>query len=205
MPDKIQVTVKTKTIDLFRFMAFHAYSQIAGMITLGSALLSLILLPIALLVWRDNFIALIFTLLIVFYLILTPLNMFSQAKRQVIVNPVFKNPIIYHISEEVFEVEQHTGNIRLYWHQLSAIKRSPFDYLFYVNKDQAFIMPKKLVGTEDLAKLEEILGKAQTEIDLPMEEKKKRNIEMEIKKASKNEVNKGEIKKTGTKKKGKRA
>lgn len=205
MPDKIQVTVKTKTIDLFRFMAFHAYSQIAGMITLGSALLSLILLPIALLVWRDNFIALIFTLLIVFYLILTPLNMFSQAKRQVIVNPVFKNPIIYHISEEVFEVEQHTGNIRLYWHQLSAIKRSPFDYLFYVNKDQAFIMPKKLVGTEDLAKLEEILGKAQTEIDLPMEEKKKRNIEMEIKKASKNEVNKGEIKKTGAKKKGKRA
>ena len=204
MSDKIQVTVKTKTIDLFRFMAFHAYSQIAGMITLGSALLSLILLPIALFVWRDNFIAFIFTLLIVFYLILTPLNMFSQAKRQVIVNPVFKNPIIYHISEEVFEVEQHTGNIRLYWHQLSAIKRSPFDYLFYVNKDQAFIMPKKLVGTEDVAKLEEILGKAQTEIDLPTEEKKKRNVEMEIKKVSKNEVNKGEIKKNGAKKKGKR-
>lgn len=184
MSNKIQVTVNTRTFDLFRFMAFHAYTQIAGMITLISSLLSLILLPIAFFVWKDNFISLIFALLVVFYLILTPLNMFAQAKRQVMVNPIFKNPIIYHISEEVFEVEQHTGMIRLYWHQLTAVKRSPFDVLFYVNKDQAFVMPKKLIPADDQNRLDEILIKAQVEIDLPQEEKDKKAIEMEIKKSN---------------------
>lgn len=164
MPDIVQVTVKTKTMDLFRFMLFHAYSKISGMVTLIFSIVSLVMLPISIFLWRDNFVTIAFALVVIIYLILTPLNMLSQSKRQVLSNPVFKNPITYHISEEVFEVQQYTGTVRLYWNQILRIKITPFDYLFYVNKEQAFVMPKSNVDVDEVKVLVGILDKVKEEV-----------------------------------------
>lgn len=164
MPDIVQVTVRTKTMDLFRFMCFHAYTKFAGMVTLIFSIFSLVMLPVSILVWEDNFVTAAFALVVVIYLILTPLNMLSQSKRQVISNPVFKNPITYHISEEIFEVQQYTGTVRLYWTQILKVKKTPWDYLFYVNKDQAFVLPKISVDPEEITMLNEILEKVKGEV-----------------------------------------
>lgn len=164
MPDIVQVTVHTKTQDLFRFMLFHAYGKISGMITLVFSIICLIMLPISLFSWRDGFTTAAFAIIVVLYLILTPLNMLSQSKRQVISNPVFKNPITYHISEEIFEVQQYTGTVRLFWSQLKKVKKTPFDYLFYVNSEQAFVMPRTSVDPDEIAILEGILDKVKEEV-----------------------------------------
>lgn len=164
MPDIVQVTVKTKTMDLFRFMCFHAYTKFSGMITLIFSIVSLVMLPLSIFYWQDNFVTAAFGLVVIIYLILTPLNMLSQSKRQVISNPVFKNPITYHISEEVFEVQQYTGTVRLYWTQILKVQKTPWDYLFYVNKEQAFVMPKSSVDPDEIVLLEGILEKVKAQV-----------------------------------------
>jgi len=164
MPEIVQITVNTKMMDLFRFMVFHSYTKFTGMLTFVASVVSLILLPFSYFMWKDMGITIALLLMVVIYLIITPLNMLSQSRRQVISNPIFKNPITYHISEEVFEVQQYTGTIQLYWGQILKVKKSPYDYLFYVNTEQAFIIPKKLISPEELPLLEEIIVKVKDEL-----------------------------------------
>jgi hypothetical protein len=167
MVELVQITVKTKTMDLFRFMLFHAYSSFSGIITMIFGLGSLIMLPITYFVWEDIFVAIILLMVVLIYVIVTPLNMLSQSKRQVISNPVFKNPITYHISDEIFEVQQYTGTVRLFWNQLYRIKKTPFDFLFYVNDQQAFIIPIKAMSQADKKTLDQIIEKIQDELPKP--------------------------------------
>lgn len=188
MPEVIQVTVKTKTEDLFRFMLFHAYTKPSGFLTLIFSLISLVVLPIALFIWKDNFVSIALGLIIVLYLIVTPLNMFSQSRRQVTSNPVLKQPITYHISEEIFEVQQYTGTARLYWQQVYAIKKTPFDYLFYVNPEQAFVMPIKHIDPEELDLLKEIVEKARKVVGKSYEEARLAEAERQKNKATKEKL-----------------
>jgi hypothetical protein len=176
MPDIVQVTVNTKIMDLFRFMIFHAYSKVSGMVTLVFSIVSLFMLPVSIFVWKDNFVTLAFALLVVLYLIITPLNMLAQARRQVRSNPVFKNPITYHISEEILEVQQYTGTARLFWNQLIRVKKTPFDYLFYVNKEQAFVMPKTDVDKDDIVILDAIIEKVKAEVGTRVSLVNKENV-----------------------------
>jgi len=115
--------------------------------------------------WKDQFVTIALALMVFIYLILTPLNMYAQSKRQVTSNPVFKNPITYHISSEIFEVQQYTGTLRLFWSQLINIKITPFDYLFYVNDEQAFVVPKKSIHPDEIITLNEILEQVKKELN----------------------------------------
>lgn len=151
-------------MDLFRFMVFHAYSSLSGIITMIFGLGSLIMLPITYFIWKDGFVSLILLMVVIIYGLITPLNMLSQSKRQVMSNPVFKNPITYHISDEIFEVQQYTGTVRLFWNQLFRIKKTPFDFLFYVNEQQAFVVPKKSMTEAENISLNQILDKVSTQL-----------------------------------------
>lgn len=182
MLDVVQTTVKLKTKDLFRFMVYDGFYKISGIVTLVFAGLSLIMLPISAYVWHDQFTTIAFGAVVFMYLVLTPLGMFSQAKRQAMTNPVFKNPMTYHISEEIFEVQLFTGTIRLYWSQLVRVSRTRFDYFFFVNEQQAFILPKVAVDPDEVQLLESILEKVSGEIGTYKEEAETETKEEETEK-----------------------
>lgn len=164
MKERIEVTVNTTTKDLYRFMMYHAYSKLSGLITLIFGIGSLIVLPIAYFVWEETFISIVLLLVVFMYLILTPINMLSQAKRQVMGNPVFKNPITFVITREKFEARQYTGNLTLEWHQLFRIAKTKKNYLFYVNEQQAFVMPGEAVASDDREALNQIIELAKESI-----------------------------------------
>lgn len=164
MKERIEVTVNTTTKDLYRFMVYHAYSKLSGLITLIFGIASLVVLPIAYFVWEDNLVSIVLLLVVFMYLILTPINMLSQSKRQVMGNPVFKNPITFIISRETFEARQYTGNLRLEWKQLFRIVKTKKNYLFYVNDQQAFVMPSEAVASEDVEALNQIIELAKESV-----------------------------------------
>lgn len=164
MKKRIEVTVNTTTKDLYRFMLYHAYSKLSGMITLIFGIGSLIVLPIAYFSWHDNLVSIVLLLVVFMYLILTPINMLSQAKRQVMGNPVFKNPITFVITRKQFEAKQYTGNLTLLWGQLYKVAMTRKNYLFYVNDQQAFVMPKDSVAEDDIEALNQLLELAKEEV-----------------------------------------
>lgn len=185
MPEVVQVTIKTKTQDLFRFMLFHAYTKPSGIMTLVFSVVSLVLLPVALFMWKDIFVSIALALIIVLYLVFTPINLYSQSRRQVTSNPVLKKPITYHISEEIFEVQQFTGTARLFWQQVYAIKKTPFDFLFYVNSEQAFVLPIKSIDPDEMELLEKIIKSAKLEVGKSYKEARTAEMERQKEKAAK--------------------
>lgn len=171
MPEVVEASVQMTEKDLFKFMMYHAYSKIGGMLTLIFSLISLIMIPYAFIAWKDLFMAGVFLLVVIMYLVITPLNMYSQSKRQVQTNPVFKRPLTFYISEELLTIHQYTGEVKFTWEQIYKVKVTKSNYLFYMNLQQAFILPKEAVDEDDIELLHQIIDKVKEQTGKQVEEK----------------------------------
>lgn len=136
-----RVRFKLTSKDIFLFIAYHSYSRWSGFLTGVFAIGSLIALPLTYFVWEDGLTSLILAFVVFMYLVVAPLTMLSQAKRQSLNNPVFKHKMTYQIEEERVFVQQYTGDVDLMWTDFERIGRFRQHYFFYVNANQAFILP----------------------------------------------------------------
>ena len=158
-----KIEVKLTVEDIFFFLLRHSFSTRQGKLTWGLGVVALVGAPIVAAVWKDAFTALIFLMVALIYLVVSPLSLYTNAKRQMISNSVFKNKIIFTLNSEMLQIKQYTGEAKLFWHQLAAIDLTGRSYLLYVNNKQAFILPKRFVAAEDVAGLERLLKEKQKE------------------------------------------
>lgn len=164
MNKEIKVTVKVETADLFRFNLSHELLKISGKVITLFLIISIILAPVSFFVWNDKFTAAAFLVIIIMYGVLTPFNWYANAARQVLNNPVFKNPIKFSINEERIKIKQYGGEVSLKWTQILKIQRMPMDYLFYINYDQAYIIPKKCMDKSEIIIMEELIKNKKDEL-----------------------------------------
>ncbi len=164
MNQEWKIEVKLTVEDIFFFLLRHSFSTWQGKLTWGLGVAALIGAPVVAAVWKDAFTAIIFLLVALIYLVISPLSLYTNAKRQMISNSVFKNKIIFTIDSEMLQIKQYTGEAKLFWHQLEAMDLNGKSYLLYVNSKQAFILPKRFIAAEDAAELEKLLKEKQAEI-----------------------------------------
>lgn len=164
MNQEWKIEVKLTVEDIFFFLLRHSFSTWQGKLTWGLGVAALIGAPVVAAVWKDAFTAIVFLLVALIYLVISPLSLYTNAKRQMISNSVFKNKIIFTIDSEMLQIKQYTGEAKLFWHQLEAMDLNGKSYLLYVNSKQAFILPKHCIAEEDAAELEKLLKEKQAEI-----------------------------------------
>ena len=164
MNQEWKIEVKLTVEDIFFFLLRHSFSTWQGKLTWGLGVAALIGAPVVAAVWKDAFTAIIFLLVALIYLVISPLSLYTNAKRQMISNSVFKNKIIFTIDSEMLQIKQYTGEAKLFWHQLEAMDLNGKSYLLYVNSKQAFILPKRCIAEEDAAELEKLLKEKQAEM-----------------------------------------
>lgn len=164
MNQEWKIEVKLTVEDIFFFLLRHSFSTWQGKLTWGLGVAALIGAPVVAAVWKDAFTAIIFLLVALIYLVISPLSLYTNAKRQMISNSVFKNKIIFTIDSEMLQIKQYTGEAKLFWHQLEAMDLNGKSYLLYVNSKQAFILPKRCIAEEDAADLEKLLKEKQVEM-----------------------------------------
>lgn len=164
MNQEWKIEVKLTVEDIFFFLLRHSFSTWQGKLTWGLGVAALIGAPVVAAVWKDAFTAIIFLLVALIYLVISPLSLYTNAKRQMISNSVFKNKIIFTIDSEMLQIKQYTGEAKLFWHQLEAMDLNGKSYLLYVNSKQAFILPKRCIAEEDAADLEKLLKEKQAEM-----------------------------------------
>lgn len=157
MNKEVLVEVKLTAQDIFKFLMYHSFSTWQGKLTWALGFVALIIAPIMMFVAEDNFSALVFLVVAIMYLIVTPLSFFKNAKRQMLTNSVFKNKISFTFGEEVFQVKQYTGQVSFFWNQLSKISIAKEFYLLYINSQQAFIVPKRFVLSGEVDLLDKLL------------------------------------------------
>ncbi|GMQ60147.1 hypothetical protein AN1V17_45470 [Vallitalea sediminicola] len=160
--NNIELSIKINDKDMFYFMLGHVYSKLSSKITLLFSIICLVLFPISFL-WNDTFMTLVLLFGALTYLVISPLMLFLQSKKQIATNPVFKEPILYKINDEGFYVSQAGEWIEFLWENLYKVVERKYNILFYISKDQAFIIPARLM--EDGKKIVNIKQMVSTKMD----------------------------------------
>lgn len=142
MNNEWKAEVKLTVKDIFIFLLRHSFSTWQGKVTWLLGVLALIGAPVIMLYGKDNFSAFVFLVVAFIYLVISPLSLYSNAKRQMISNSVFKNRIVFRFRDDLIHVTQYTGEVELFWHQIEKIDITAKYFYLYVNDKQAFIVPK---------------------------------------------------------------
>ncbi|NDL67635.1 YcxB family protein [Anaerotalea alkaliphila] len=137
-----EATVKINEKDIFNFMATHSLTKRGDLISFLFGVTALLVLPFFAVL--ENW----FAVVLLFgvgtgFVVATPAGMYMNARKQAKINPVFKKPITFRLDREGMAVHQYTGELQLEWKKILRVLENKTCFFFYVNGEQALILPKR--------------------------------------------------------------
>lgn len=140
---EIKVTRKA----MYRFLLYHTYHSASGLVSIvaGVGLLLYFFLGTA---GANHWIYAAFGILLLIYL---PWTLFMQAAKQTQLNPVFKKPLHYVVSESGIRVEQEEASNEIAWEQVRRVCETRQSILVYTGAKNAFIWIRVQMGSEEAA------------------------------------------------------
>lgn len=139
---QFSVTMKVKT--MYRFLMYHGYAGVAGIINFiisGGALVLLIMgvgdtttAKVALVI-----VAALFT-------IINPLYLYYKAAKQVKLTPMFAKPFDYVVGQDGITVSQGEEQLAVTWKELRKVVETKTDFYVYLSLTRAYIFPKDEIG-----------------------------------------------------------
>lgn len=145
---EINFEVKVSAGVLYDYMLRHTYSSFAGL--LGTVVGALILVAYSM---NGHFIYLIAGVVILVY---QPASLYLKAKQQAL-NPVFKNPLCYRMTEEGVEVSQGEVTEFQKWEDMVKAISTTKSIILYTSRVNASIFPKQELG-DKLPKVVEMIS-----------------------------------------------
>ena len=136
---------------MYDYMMYHTVTGIQFWLVIAIALMLICVFP-----YMKNPLYLIAALVVVAYL---PVERYIQAKKQVTLNPVFKETLHYTLDENKMEVsvlEEHTDAP---WESVEKVRSTKKSLILYTNRVTATIFPKEALGS-DYDKAVEIIKNA---------------------------------------------
>ncbi len=155
MDISFEVTITSK--DMRGYMFAHKYRSISGVfeIILGIACLAFGLIRYGSIKeeWQSYMLILIF--FGVFFLLITPINTYVKASKQVLLNPSFKEPFQYVLNEEGIHISQNGESADLTWDAVYKAVKCSTGIFLYGSKYRANILPARCIEgkEEDIVKL----------------------------------------------------
>lgn len=139
----IQIT----TGSMYDFLMYHSYRQMSGLFS--------ILAGIGMIVYylcardqggQNTWLFLFFGVL---FLIYQPWTLYSKAVKQAKLNPVFKHPLTYILTEEGIEVCQNETSNQISWEQVYKVCENRKSILVYTSNKNAFIWEKNQLNGQE--------------------------------------------------------
>ncbi len=146
---EIEFDVKMNSSVLYDYMLHHAFNSFSGI--LGAAMGALLIIAFF---GNHYMIYLICGLILMAF---QPVALFFKSKKQMVDNPVYKNPIHYLLNDEGITVSQGETVQTVSWRDISKATSSPKSIILYTGKIRAWIFPRKDLG-EDSYKVIEIIS-----------------------------------------------
>lgn len=148
MSMEIKFEVKIDAGALYDYMMRHTYSSFSGL--LGTIVGALILVAFSM---NGHFIYLIAGVIILIY---QPVSLYLKARQQAL-NPAFRKPLCYCMTEEGVEVSQ--GEVREFqkWEDMVKAVSTTKSVILYTSRVNASIFPKRELG-DQLPKVVEMIS-----------------------------------------------
>ncbi|MFR8547901.1 MAG: YcxB family protein [Lachnospiraceae bacterium] len=153
---KTEFDMKMTTGAMYRFFMYHAYHGFSGIfgIVAGTALLVYFFTGLKD-AGANHWIYLLFG---VIFLLYQPWSLYTMAVRQAKLNPVFKHPLHYALSEEGMSVTQGESASDMKWDAVKKVRETGSCIYVYTGKKNACIWIKSQMGEQE-ARARQILKK----------------------------------------------
>lgn len=145
MKAEFEVKVTQKT--MFDFLMAHTYRSFSGWfgIAFGAAALALLIFTFGKVTSTTSAIYAFFA---VYLLPAQPVMLYFRAAKQVKLNPGFRQPLLYRISDEGIHSAQGEQEMTLAWDQIVKASETARSFLLYTGKRYSFILPKECMGEQ---------------------------------------------------------
>ena len=145
---RTEFDMKINTMAMYRFLMNHAYRGLSGWI---SVLTGVGMIAYYFLYGKENggSNSWIFLFFGVLFLVYQPWTLYSKALKQTKLNPVFKHPLHYVLTEEMLEVQQAEVSNQIAWDKVWMVRETAQSFLVYTGQRNAFIWVKKQLQDEE--------------------------------------------------------
>lgn len=135
---KLEFDVNMTSSALYDYNMHHTYTSSAGIV--GTAFGAMLLI-----IYVSNMQpAFLFAGLVV--ILYSPVALWINSKKQVKLNPMFRNPLHYVMDDEGVTVSQGDQEISVTWEQMFKAQSTNQSLLLYTGKNNAWVFPKKDLG-----------------------------------------------------------
>ncbi|MDO5424753.1 MAG: YcxB family protein [Eubacteriales bacterium] len=144
---EIKFDVKMTQKAMFDFMLRHAYSGASGFVGTFFGISAFVVAVVTfgdVQTWQTILYA-AFGVWFIFYL---PVSLYFRSVKQVKLNPVFKNPLSYILTEEGIRTIQGDKQADVEWDSLYKVRETKHNLLVYTAKRYAFVWPKESMGDQ---------------------------------------------------------
>jgi len=150
---KIEFDVKMTTSKMYDYMLYHTFRSFAGIM---GEVVGIMLIACFFAAHKPLY--LIAGIIDVFYL---PISLYINAKKQVMLNPVFKETLHYTLDEEGISITVGENSDAQKWTDMHKAVSTGKSLIIYTNKINACIFPKEDLGE----KLPDVIRMISTHMD----------------------------------------
>lgn len=141
---KSEFVIHITTGSMYRFLMYHMYHSFQGIFSIVAGLGVLTLF----LVFRDSSQSWIYLLFGILFLIYEPWSLYTRAVKQAKLNPVFKKPLRYCVTEQGITVNQDETVNEAPWDNVCKVRETGRSIYVYTSVRNAFIWEKSQMGRE---------------------------------------------------------
>lgn len=144
MKFKTQLTAK----EIFKFSLIYTYFGTSGILAAFMIIIGALMCARAIVQQQELTYIIMGALIVILFVIINPVMLYMKAKKQVMTNPVYKQPSYYTMKDEgIFvEIGEETGTIE--WQRILKIRHILGLYILYTGRQQAFVFPEEAMGDQ---------------------------------------------------------
>ncbi|MCR5324913.1 MAG: YcxB family protein [Lachnospiraceae bacterium] len=144
-----KVTAKPEAKDMFDFMLYHTYHNVAGIASVLIGIGAIVALIFNIINKGETMVAVLLAVIVVMFLANSPLTIWYRAKKQAELIADSSNTITYTFSGVGLDMSRGKEYASYEWSRLEKIIEVQKCYYFYLSKNSAFVIPKEdLLGNE---------------------------------------------------------
>lgn len=147
---KIEIDVNMTTPVMYDYMMYHTLTGVQFWMAVA----------IALMLWAMFFVNRnpLYLLAGIVVLVYLPVERYIQAKKQVTLNPVFKETLHYTLDEEKMAIDVRDEHMEAPWDSVVKVRSTKKSIILYTNRVTATILPRESMG-EDYDKAVDLIKK----------------------------------------------
>ena len=143
---KSEFEIKITTGSMYRFLIYHTYHGFSGIF---SVVAGVVLLALYFLFLRDSVNSWIYPAFGILFLVYQPWTLYMGAAKQAKLNPVFKKPLRYSVTNDGITVSQETEANEASWESVLKVRETGQSILVYTSARSAFIWVKSQMGDQE--------------------------------------------------------